>query len=71
MISVMNDDQFTKLFKYIEKRFDDLDKRLEYVESSMAIKESIDTLIATIDSFAKCLEGLEVDLAARTTRPIA
>lgn len=57
----MSDDEFTKLFKYMEKRFDDMDKRLDNVAS----EESVDRLRNTIDAFVKRLDTNEVEQAAR------
>lgn len=45
----MQDDQFDKLFSYLQK----LDKRLEYVEENMATKQNIEHLINTMDDFIK------------------
>ncbi len=61
----MNDDQFTKLFKYMQEEFSKVHERLEYVETNMATKSSIDDLIGTIDSFVKRLDDAEVEQAAR------
>ena len=44
----MNDDQFDKIFAYLQK----MDHRLQYVEDNMATKESIDHLINTMDDFS-------------------
>lgn len=57
----MKDDQFNKLFNYLQK----LDKRLQHVEENMATKDSIDHLIATMDSFIKRIDNNETELAAR------
>lgn len=57
----MNDDQFTKLFKYIEEFRSEVNGRLEYLETNMATKASIDDLIGTIDSFVKRLDDAEVE----------
>lgn len=61
----MNDDQFTKLFKYIEEFRSEVNGRLEYLETNIATKASIDDLIDTIDSFVKRLDDAEVEQAAR------
>ncbi len=57
----MKDDQFNKLFNYLQK----LDKRLQHVEENMATKDSIDHLIATMDSFIKRIDNNVTELAAR------
>jgi hypothetical protein len=51
----MSKDEFTKLFKYMEKRFDDVDKRLEQTVT----KSEFNKLINTVDGYAKRV----VDLA--------
>jgi archaellum component FlaC len=43
----MSEDQFTKLFKYIESRFSDMDKRFD------GVHQDIDGLRNAVDSFAK------------------
>lgn len=57
----MNDDQFTKLFKYMSEQFDSLSNRLD----SKASQDSLDRLANTIDSFVKRLDSAEVEQAAR------
>lgn len=57
----MSEDEFTKLFKYMEKRFDSVDKRLD----AAATQESLDRLMATIDNFIKRLDDNEAENAAR------
>ena len=56
----MSDDQFTKLFKYMEKRFDVLENEL----SGKASQESLDRLTNTIDAFVKRLDDNELEDAA-------
>lgn len=58
---IMNDDQFDKLFTYLQK----LDKRLQYVEENMATRDSIDNLINTMDDFIRRITDSEDDQAAR------
>ena len=48
----MSDDQFTKLFKYMQQRFDEIDKRFDEV----ATKDSVDRLTNTIDGLLKRLD---------------
>ena len=57
----MSEDQFTKLFNYMEKRFDAIDKRFELTAS----QESLDRLTNTIDSFIKRLDDAEIEQVSR------
>lgn len=57
----MSEDQFTKLFKYIEKRFDLVDRELKNKSS----QESLDRLTNTIDSFVKRLDDSEIEQVSR------
>lgn len=43
----MDEDQFTRLFKYIEIRFDGIEKRMD----TLATKDSVDRLTNAVDSF--------------------
>jgi hypothetical protein len=43
----MTHDEFTRLFVYIEKRFDKLEKRVE----DTADKEQVDHILSYLDSF--------------------
>jgi septation ring formation regulator EzrA len=45
----MSKDEFTKLFKYMEKRLDKIESRLEQT----ATKKQVDGLISTVDGLAK------------------
>lgn len=45
----MKDDDFTRLFKYMEERFDRIDKALE----RKAEKDGIEQLLRAIDALAK------------------
>ncbi len=45
----MSQDEFTKLFNYMEKRFDSIDQALE----NKADKQDVQKLIDAIDAFAK------------------
>ena len=40
----MKDDQFTKLFRYMEKRFDEIDKHLDIVATKDDISKVYDIL---------------------------
>ena len=61
----MKDDQFDKLFKYMGKRFDGMERRLENLEENMATKDSIDHLINTMDDFTRQITDGDVEQAAR------
>lgn len=60
----MSDDQFTRLFRYIEEFRAETNERFE----KMATKESVDRLTNTIDGFLKRLDDYEVELAARDSK---
>jgi hypothetical protein len=45
----MSQDEFTKLFKYVEKRFDLIEKKLE----NTAAKEDLESLTNAVDGYAK------------------
>jgi len=48
----MNDDQFTKLFKYVEKRFDAIDKRFDQENHDHAdIRSAIGELSAQVRDY--------------------
>lgn len=55
----MSDDQFTKLFKYIE------DFRNEVNDKFLQTQSSIDRLTNTLDAFAKRLEDIEIEDSSR------
>ena len=57
----MDKDEFTKLFKYIQKRFDLMDKKLDDKSSQL----SLDRLTDTIDSFVKRLDDAEIKQVSR------
>ena len=57
----MNDDQFTKLFKYVEKRFDGVEEKLD----SKSDKADIHQLMDTIDAFIKRLDDSEIEQVSR------
>ena len=56
----MTDDQFTKLFRYMEKRFDEIDKRLD----TMATKDDISKVYDILDQHTAMLEDLTAETAA-------
>lgn len=59
----MNDDQFTKLFKYMEKRFDAVDKRFEDVDARFDRLETIiDGYAAKLDTYAQEMAAMQFKL---------
>ena len=56
----MKDDQFTKLFRYMEKRFDEIDKRLD----TMVTKDDISKVYDILDQHTAMLEYLTAETAA-------
>lgn len=56
----MKDDQFTKLFRYMEKRFDEIDKHLDIV----ATKDDISKVYDILDQHTAMLEDLTAETAA-------
>ena len=56
----MKDDQFTKLFRYMEKRFDEIDKRLD----TMATEDDISKVYNILDQHTAMLEDLTAETAA-------
>lgn len=55
----MSEDQFTKLFKYIEEFRKDVDKRFDEVDARF------DKLTNSIDNFVKRLDSNEIEQASR------
>lgn len=62
----MTDDQFTKLFKYMEKRFDEVDKRIDAQDDKFARR--FDSIDRTLDGIAKRLDTDGTEQAARNSR---
>lgn len=58
---VMNDEQFTKLFKYMQDGFAEVNSKLDQKSS----QDSLDRLTGTIDSFVKRLDDSETEQSAR------
>jgi len=56
----MKDDQFTKLFRYMKKRFDEIDKHLDIV----ATKDDISKVYDILDQHTAMLEDLTAETAA-------
>jgi len=56
----MSDDQFTKLFRYMEKCFDEIDKRLD----TMTTKDDISKVYNILDQHTAMLEDLTAETAA-------
>ena len=57
----MNDDQFTKLFKYIEDFRSEVNAKLD----QKASQDSMERLINTLDGFLKRLDNIETEQSAR------
>lgn len=55
----MSEDEFTKLFKYIQEFRAEINERLERTESQ------IEKLTSTIDAFVKRIDDYETEMAAR------
>ena len=60
----MQDDQFMKLFTYIEEFRTEINDKLEKTAS----QESVNRLVNTIDFFVKRLDDQEVEQAARDSQ---
>jgi len=45
----MSNDEFTKLFKYVEKRLDVIETKLD----TKASKQDVDTLTSSVDGYSK------------------
>jgi len=58
----MSEDQFTKLFKFIQEGFSDVDKRFDKLETHM--DERFDFLTNIIDGYAGKLETYAQEMAA-------
>ena len=57
----MDDDQFTKLFKYIEEFRSEVNVKLD----EKASQASMERLVNTIDSFVKRIDDNEIEQASR------
>ncbi len=57
----MNDDQFTKLFVYIQDEFKKVNDKLD----QKASQASMEQLISTIDGFVKRIDDNEIEQASR------
>ena len=57
----MNDDQFTKLFKYIEEFRTEVNTKLD----QKASQDSMERLLNTLDGFLKRLDDIETEQSAR------
>lgn len=57
----MDQEEFTKLFKYIEEFRKEINLKID----GKASQDSIDRLIDTIDSFVKRLDSAEIEQASR------
>lgn len=57
----MDDDQFTKLFKYIEDFRSEVNTKLD----QKASQDSMERLLNTLDGFLKRLDNIETEQSAR------
>lgn len=57
----MDDEQFTKLFKYMTEQFEMVNLKLDKKSS----QESLDALVKTMDGFVKRIEEQEIESGAR------
>ena len=57
----MEDDQFTKLFKYIEEFRSEVNTKLD----QKASQDIMERLVNTLDSFLKRLDNIETEQSAR------
>jgi septal ring factor EnvC (AmiA/AmiB activator) len=57
----MSEDQFTKLYKYMQGEFSEIKEEL----ATKASQSSLDRLTATIDSFVKRLDDTEIEQSSR------
>lgn len=57
----MNDDQFTKLFKYIEDFRSEVNTKLD----EKASQASLEQLVSTIDGFVKRIDNSKIEQASR------
>ena len=60
----MSDDQFTKLFKYMEKRFNDVDARFE----ATASRSQLERLQVAVDRIVSRLDTDDTERAALTSQ---
>jgi len=54
----MSEDQFMKMFKYMEKRFDNVDDQFKYV------KKELNDLRNVIDGYAGKIDSYSLEMAA-------
>lgn len=57
----MDDDQFTKLFRYIEEFRSEVNTKLD----EKASQSSMEQLVSTIDGFVKRIDDSEIEQASR------
>ncbi len=57
----MDDDQFTKLFRYIEEFRSEVNTKLD----EKASQSSMEQLVSTIDGFVKRIDDNEIEQASR------
>ena len=54
----MSEDQFMKMFKYMEKRFDNIDDQFKYV------KKELNDLRSVVDGYAGKIDSYSLEMAA-------
>jgi nitrate/nitrite-specific signal transduction histidine kinase len=57
----MSEDQFTKLFKYMQNEFSVVNEKLD----SKASQDSLDRLVNTVDGFVKRIDDYEIEQISR------
>jgi hypothetical protein len=57
----MSDDQFTKLFKYVEEFRSEMNTKLD----SKSSQYSLDKLVNTVDGFVKRIDDYEIEQISR------
>ena len=57
----MSDDQFTRLFKYVETRFGDMEKRFDQVST----QDSVDRLASSVDALIGYYKDQQDEQTAR------
>lgn len=60
----MSQDEFTKLFKYMQKEFDKLNKRLD----ETATKKQVDDLTNTVDGLAGLIRDYQQEMLMLTRK---
>lgn len=56
----MKNDQLDKILRYIQK----VDKKVDVIESSMASKDDVDTILNNLDGYASKIDSYAQEMAA-------